>query len=104
MNKVEEKEVRDKLQDLDKDKVIELYLQKCFESDYLKEQLAITEKALELACEEADDLLIKSEGWIFGLCREGSFDKYSELEKKGFEIQGQCNYFKEKAKEIKDSE
>ena len=88
MNKVEEKAVRDKLQDLDKDKVIELYLQKCFESDCLEEQLALTEKALELACEEM----------IEDLQFDGEDDRH-------YTLQENIEYFKTMAKkEIKDNE
>lgn len=56
-------------------------------------------KALELACREADNLLIKHEGWRFGLASENNFDKYDELEQKGLEIQGHCDYFKQQAEE-----
>ena len=73
----------------------------CVQIIDLTHENKILKKALKLACREADDLLIKHEGWRFGLASENNFDKYFELEQKGLEIQGHCDYFKQQAeKEI----
>lgn len=75
----------------------ELFEAECGINSQLIEENEILEKALKLACQEADNLLIKHEGWRFGLASENNFDKYFELEKKGLEIQGHCDYFKQQA-------
>ena len=80
-----------KLDNIDKSDLIDMATQKKFAE--LKDQLALTEKALELACKE-----------ITGSCEYCSYKTRIECPVEANCLDEKINYFKTKAKEMMKSE
>lgn len=68
----------------------------------LENQIAVLERALELACIDANDFIVLGEGCWFGACNTENYENFTILEKTNDDklmAKAHCDYFKSQAKQ-----